>query len=179
MNFYFSLVNNEDSLRFFSFLTDLYSSCEFNYSSDCTSTVLQSYQVTYNLSASPLVYSKSWQSLSPFYTINSIPYFWPGSLESTYCLSLDSPSSNCESCSIGCSSADLASSICTSACNVSSCGFCNVKGLQYEGCYTFLLGGGTCDSQSYYDIDCFTHDTCADGCLHSGMRNNTCEIIIF
>ena len=150
----------------------LFRSCEFDYTSLCLSNVLVGYQYFYNLSLLALSYSKPWYALTPFYTINSVPYFWPEFIEPSYCLSLDAPSSYCTSCSHGCSYTDLSNDICSSACNVSDCGFCNLKGLESDGCYSFLLGDGNCDRQCYYDSDCFTSDTCTDGCSYSAMLEN-------
>lgn len=175
INYYNTLSG--PAIDFLTFLTKLYSTCEFDYSSTCIQNVLTSISSnpTPDTSLDSLETIKDYLILAPFYMLNSNFYFWSNSIEKTYCLSLSTPPSNCEECSQGCTYFDLFDPTCKDSCNVESCSFDFLACMQTDGCYDFIIGDGNCNSACYCDSDCGCgEDSCSIGCLYSDMEEGNC-----
>ena len=83
----------------------------------------------------------------------------PESIEIAYCLSQNSPSSNCPKCSEQCAYDDLRDIDCSIKCNSSSCGYDNLYCLESDNCYTFMLNDGNCNDLCSDDPDCPASDS--------------------
>lgn len=178
LNYYNTLSG--PSTIFFNFLNALYSTCEFDYSTACIQSVLTSINpnLSADLSLGSIATANPWQDLAPFYYINNNYYFWGGQIEKSYCLTLSSPPSNCEECSLGCSYSDLSSSNCKSACNTTSCSYDMLNCIGSDDCYNFMIGDGNCNEKCACDPDCGCDlsDICTNGCLYSDMQSDKCPL---
>jgi hypothetical protein len=153
INYYIS-YSNTDIGAFLSYLDALYRTCEFNYTTQCHSSVLLQYGAILDTSSVVSSYSVSEYWIETLLYINSVLFLYPSYIEQAYCLSFYDIPSNCPTCSPECSHADLNSSSCVSSCNVSACGNQNLVCLREDGCYSFMLKDQNCNALCNNDPDC-------------------------
>ena len=158
LNYYKSLQGSQAVQEIVRYLLDLYSNCSGNYSLNCTEQVLIAYQSIPDTSLAILAEApvQIADIFITYFTIGNNPFFWENYLTSLYCFTSMFSISGCPACSNGCSYSDLAESTCTATCNASSCGFDEMKCLERNNCYSFMLGDGNCNAQCLNDPDCIS-----------------------
>ena len=177
MNYFITLNDPNAVTSILKFLSDLYFTCENDYSTYCIESIFQSYGVSSNTDTAILSIAVNSSINLPIYYLNGNKYFRPEYIEMIYCLSSLSPQSSCETCNNGCSFEDLYSSSCVSACNVSSCGYSDLKCLMIDDCYSFMIYDDNCNKMCRHDQGCNNYnasDICAIGCYYSDMANGSC-----
>lgn len=144
LNFFNSSASSKSEI--FNFLLQLYSDCQSDYSLDCLSAVLLSFNASPNLSFELLVDSNTYPENIPFLNINARPIWWNEYIEKSYCLSLIDPPSECIFCNAMCPFPDLYKEECVIGCNVTDCGYDSLKCLQADECYTFMMTNEGCNN---------------------------------
>ena len=170
VNYYDSFTYPNTVTTFLQFASDIYTNCEFDYSTDCIESIFSKYNANSSIFETGIEGAIFTQDVIPLYFINENLYLWPDYLEVIYCLSLSNPSSACPVCNNGCTYQDLYSSSCSQACNISQCGYNNLNCLIVNNCYTFMTSNNS-NSQCTNN-----NDTCAPGCYFSEMASGLCPM---
>lgn len=174
----FGIINYYESYAktriggFLKYLSKLYKTCEFDYTTECHSSVLLQYGASLDTSSVFNKYSKYENEIRTLFYINSVSFFYPSYIEQAYCLSFYSVPSSCPACSPGCSNTDLYSSSCVPSCNVSACGNQNLVCLEKDRCYNFMIGDGNCNYLCNNDPDC--KGVCVPGCKYIDLSKGLC-----
>ena len=90
----------------------------------------------------------------PFYYVSGIPFFIEKFIEQIYCLSSPNPPSECRFCNNNVCVDNPHTNQCSLSCNTSDCGFDNLKCLEADNCYSFMIGDGNCNNACINDPDC-------------------------
>ena len=153
LNYYYSVKNINDNAILL-FLTDLYDYCEFNYSIQCLKNILNKYNSVASQSLALLEQSIRYPMVLPFYYVSGIPFFIEKFIEQIYCLSSPNPPSECRFCNNNLCVDNPHTNQCSLSCNTSDCGFDNLKCLEADNCYSFMIGDGNCNNACINDPDC-------------------------
>ena len=156
---YFNFIKQyEQSLsQFLAIVMEVYSECEFNYSSTCISSIFNEFNFSENWLYDSFYinwYFLYTPYIIPFYQVNDLYLYWINYLEKFYCsISLISYY-GCTLCNSFCTYYSLRNSIDCHYCNVSSCGYSNLECLEKDNCYSFMIGDGNCNKACNNDPDC-------------------------
>ena len=160
MNYYNSLTSTNSVALISDLLLDLYSTCQYNYSTDCLTLIFNKYQITPDNSIAVLEGPSITDNASiSYFEINDILLSNLNEFETAYCLSSENPNRNCPVCSDSCSYSDLYGTMCVNGCNSTACGYGLLICLEVSSnCFGFMLGDGNCNKECLNDPDCTESD---------------------
>ena len=156
LNYFSSLKDSEAVSKIISYFQFLDRFCSADYSHTCHQLLISSHGGSSNTSREVLDYVPvlTGDYFFIIFTIGLNTFYWEQFLEEEYCFSSTLPYSGCPKCSDECPFTDLSETECIAVCNTSACGYGNMKCLESNECFTFMLGDGNCNSQCTNDPDC-------------------------
>ena len=155
LNYYNSLTGSTSVNELVVLVLNVYTQCQYDYSSDCLDGILTILDIPANTSTSVLDgLSYNYRADKVLYEIDGVFFYSLVDMESSYCLSSSDTKLNCPACSSSCLYSDLYSTTCVGGCNTSECGYQLMSCVMESDCFTFMLGDGNCNEECLDDPDC-------------------------
>ncbi|OMJ71834.1 hypothetical protein SteCoe_29844 [Stentor coeruleus] len=165
LNYYFSFPSSALVNDFIDFLSFFRIECnEENYSYDCIKEAFTSRGIVPD-SNTFVLYKHNKNSLPNDYTysINGVFIYQSGFMRTAYKFADSNQVKTgilyIEKCNDVCYLEDLFDLSCSKECNTTLCAYDNLSCLQNNGCFSFMLGDGYCNSICQSDPDCLETET--------------------